>query len=57
MKKLSKKVAPYTWSVWTEFTPLSQKHEAINLGQGFPGWPCPDFVKEALIAAVNSDQN
>jgi len=35
--------------VWSEFTPLSQKHKSVNLGQGFPDWATPDFAKKALI--------
>ncbi|EAN78575.1 glutamine aminotransferase (GlnAT) [Trypanosoma equiperdum] len=39
-------VPPY--SVWTEMTPLANKHGAVNLGQGFPNFPPPDFLlKEA----------
>lgn len=36
-------------TVWSEFTPLSQKHKSVNLGQGFPDWATPDFAKKALI--------
>lgn len=31
--------------VWGIFTPLAVQHKAINLGQGFPNIPAPDFVK------------
>ncbi|KAF0688072.1 hypothetical protein As57867_020230, partial [Aphanomyces stellatus] len=44
-------------TVWHEFTPLAIKHKAINLGQGFPDWPCDDFVKDAVKAAVDADVN
>jgi kynurenine--oxoglutarate transaminase/cysteine-S-conjugate beta-lyase/glutamine--phenylpyruvate transaminase len=43
--------------VWHEFTLLAQKHGAVNLGQGFPDWPCPPFLKEALKRAVDADHN
>ena len=36
-------------TVWSEFTPLSQKHKSVNLGQGFPDWETPQFVKQAFI--------
>lgn len=35
-------------TVWPEFSPLSVKHGAINLGQGFPDWDPPLFVQEAM---------
>jgi len=41
-----------TKSVWDVFTPLAQKHQAINLGQGFPGWSPPDFVRQAACDAI-----
>lgn len=56
-KKLANKLEPYQFSVWTEFTPLAIKHQAINLGQGFPSFPCPDFIKQALAEAVNNNEN
>jgi hypothetical protein len=31
--------------VWGIFTPLAVQHKAVNLGQGFPNIPAPDFVK------------
>jgi len=36
---------------------LANKHKAVNLGQGFPDWSSPDFVKKALIEAVSEDHN
>eukprot|EP00053_Salpingoeca_punica_P011766 m.104814 g.104814 ORF g.104814 m.104814 type:complete len:466 (-) comp15769_c0_seq2:155-1552(-) len=44
-------------TVWHEFTPLAQQHGAVNLGQGFPDWPCPPFMKETLKKAVDADHN
>jgi aminotransferase len=38
-------------------TRLAQKHDAINLAQGFPDFPAHDLVKEAAIAAVRRDVN
>ena len=39
-------------TVWHEFTPLSQQHGSINLGQGFPDWEPPAFVQEAMKASI-----
>jgi len=35
-------------SVWTEFTPLAVKHEAVNLSQGLPSIPVEEFILDAL---------
>lgn len=44
-------------SVFTEMSALAAQHEAINLGQGFPDFAGPDFVKEAAVEAIRSDLN
>ena len=44
-------------TVWSEFTPLSQQHKSVNLGQGFPDWETPDFVKQALVDAIHANAN
>ena len=44
-------------TVWQEFSPLAVQVGAINLGQGFPNWPTPRFVKDAMIRAVEQDFN
>lgn len=38
-------------------TRLSDAHGAINLSQGFPNFPAPDFIKEAGRAAIEADIN
>ena len=30
---------------------------AVNLGQGFPDWPAPQFVKDAMFKVVQEDGN
>lgn len=49
--KLGGKTGP---TVWSEFGALaaSLKDKAINLGQGFPNWPPPQFVLEASMDAM-----
>jgi kynurenine--oxoglutarate transaminase/cysteine-S-conjugate beta-lyase/glutamine--phenylpyruvate transaminase len=44
-------------TVWSEFTPLSIKHKSVNLGQGFPDWESPAFVKDALSKSVQANFN
>src|ERR1044072_1741530 len=36
---------------------LAIKHGAINLGQGFPNFDGPEFVKEAAIQAIRDGKN
>lgn len=38
-------------------TELAERHGAVNLGQGFPDFPSPDFVKRAAVVAVEQDIN
>lgn len=56
-KQLAHKFEPYQTSVWTEFTPLALKHQSVNLGQGFPSFECPEFIKSSLAEAVNNNEN
>lgn len=47
----------FTESVIREMTRLALKHDAINLAQGFPDFPCPPELKDAACEAVNGDYN
>ena len=47
----------FTESVIREMTRLSLRHNAINLAQGFPDFPCPAELKTAACTAVNEDYN
>ena len=38
-----------------EFTGLAAKYKAVNLGQGFPNFAAPSFVKKALAEATMKD--
>jgi aspartate/methionine/tyrosine aminotransferase len=44
-------------SIFTEISSLALKHGAVNLGQGFPDFPAPDFIKEAAVRAIRDDRN
>lgn len=39
-------------TVWHVFTPLATQTNAVNLGQGFPGFSPPEFVLEAAEQAI-----
>jgi aminotransferase len=47
----------FTESVIREMTRLALAHNAINLAQGFPDFPCPAELKAAASAAVADDHN
>jgi kynurenine--oxoglutarate transaminase/cysteine-S-conjugate beta-lyase/glutamine--phenylpyruvate transaminase len=55
--QISTTLEPFQYTVWTEFTPLAIKYQATNLGQGFPNFKCPDFVKTAVAEAALRDEN
>ena len=41
-------------TIFSEMTDLARRHDAINLGQGFPDWTGAKLVKEAAIASIES---
>jgi aspartate/methionine/tyrosine aminotransferase len=43
--------------VFTEMSRLAHEYGAVNLGQGFPDFPGPSFVKEAAKVAIDADLN
>lgn len=47
----------FTESVIREMTRVAAQHDAINLAQGFPDFPCPDVLKEAACAAIQQNIN
>lgn len=56
-KKTSLKAANFTESVIREMSRLAAKHQAVNLAQGFPDFPCPPELKEAACKAIHDDIN
>lgn len=55
--RVSVKAGCFTESVIREMTRLAAEHQAVNLAQGFPDFPAPDFIKEAACAAILQDIN
>ena len=53
----SDRIAGFGTSIFTEITALAVKHEAVNLGQGFPDFAAPDFVKQAAARHIRDDRN
>ncbi|KAJ9048591.1 arylformamidase [Entomophthora muscae] len=54
---VSQRVANLQDDVWSIFSKVSTQFQTINLGQGFMGFPAPDFVKKALVEATMNDIN
>jgi aspartate/methionine/tyrosine aminotransferase len=55
--RTSTRVESFTESVIREMTRLAMTHDAVNLAQGFPDFPCPAELKEAAKAAIDGDVN
>jgi N-succinyldiaminopimelate aminotransferase len=53
----SSRLAGFGTSVFAEMTELAVRHRAVNLGQGFPDFDGPDFVKEAAVDAIRTGRN
>lgn len=54
---LSARLQGFGTTIFTEMTRLALQHGAVNLGQGFPNFDGPDFIKEAAIAAIRAGHN
>jgi aspartate/methionine/tyrosine aminotransferase len=54
---VSPRVRGFGTSVFTEMSRLANEYQAVNLGQGFPDFPGPDFVKDAAKDAIDADRN
>lgn len=44
-------------TVFAEYTAMAIEHGAVNLGQGFPNFAAPDFIKQAAQEAIAADLN
>ncbi len=50
------RISSFGTTVFTVWSNLAQKHGAINLGQGFPDFPPPDFALRALEESSKKNQ-
>ena len=44
-------------TIFSQMSALAQQHDALNLSQGFPDFPAPLALKEALARHVMADAN
>jgi len=54
---ITDKLQPFGTTIFAEMTALAQKHEAINLAQGFPDFEGPAEIVEAAVRALRSGDN
>ncbi len=57
MKKMARRVATMQPTIFTAMTNLANRYQAINLGQGFPDFDPPQFIRDAATAALNGPFN
>lgn len=53
----SRRLEGFGTTIFTEMTLHAERYDALNLGQGFPSFDGPDFVKEAAIRAIRDGHN
>ncbi len=54
---LTRRMAGIGTSIFADMTALAVRHGAVNLGQGFPDFDGPEFVREAAVAAIRAGHN
>jgi len=54
---LTRRLSAFGTSIFAEMTALALRHDALNLGQGFPDFDGPDFVMDAAVAAMRAGHN
>jgi N-succinyldiaminopimelate aminotransferase len=57
MTYMAERVSNFGTSIFFEMTNLANRYQAVNLGQGFPNFDGPDFLKQAAIEAIQGDIN
>ncbi|KAL2232396.1 uncharacterized protein LOC105155385 [Sesamum indicum] len=55
--QVARRLEKFKTTIFTQMSSLAIKHGAINLGQGFPNFDGPEFVKEAAIQAIRDGNN
>jgi aspartate/methionine/tyrosine aminotransferase len=55
--RMARRVHPIGVSIFSEMSRLALEHQAVNLSQGFPDFPAPDWLKEAAQEAIARDIN
>ncbi len=53
----ARRLARFGETIFSEISRMAIQHGAVNLGQGFPDFDGPDFIKQAAIDAINRGEN
>ncbi|MEE8155210.1 MAG: aminotransferase class I/II-fold pyridoxal phosphate-dependent enzyme [Phycisphaerales bacterium] len=54
VRSVADRLSAFGSTIFTEISRLAIEHDAINLGQGFPNFDGPDFVKLAAVEAIQN---
>lgn len=54
---VSSRLAPFGSTVFSEISARARRLGAVDLGQGYPSFEGPSFVKEAAVAAIREQSN
>ncbi len=54
---VSSRLAPFGSTIFSSITARARAAGAVDLGQGYPSWEGPDFVKRAAIEAITGQSN
>jgi len=57
MSYMARRISNFGTTIFAEMTALANQHNAVNLGQGFPDFPTPEFLKEAAVTAIRNEIN
>jgi aspartate/methionine/tyrosine aminotransferase len=57
INRAAERVSGFGISIFTEMSALAVQHQAVNLGQGFPDFAGPAWIKQAAIDAISADMN
>ncbi|MBA4028900.1 MAG: aminotransferase [Planctomyces sp.] len=57
MSQTSRALLPFGTTIFTTVSRLAQRHNAVNLAQGFPDFDGPDFIKDAAAQALRAHPN
>lgn len=55
--RVASRISGMGTSIFAEMTSLAVRHSAVNLGQGFPDFDGPQFVKQAATTAIRAGYN
>ena len=57
MDPIAARIRDFPTTVFSEFSALAQKHQAVNLGQGFPDFDGPEEIREVAVRAIRDGAN